>query len=200
LPQADQVTAQFHAGGVIAGVVAHPRDRNVRHRVAWDHVFDAHFDRLAADGTRHLINRPFHREAGAGPADAAIRPKWCLIGSDGDETGAVIRKAVRAGQAARRHVGLLVRALRPQPIGAGIDDNLRLDAEELAAPVGVGGQLVVLVAGMCRGQQVLVAIFQPADREIDFERQRRQDDLFRIQPRLWPKPATDIGRHDAQPV
>ena len=56
----------------------------------------------------------------------------------------------------------------------------------------------MVVAGMRRGQQVLVAVLDPAHREVEFEGQRGEDDLLRIEPRLRAEPAADIGRDDAQ--
>ena len=54
----------------------------------------------------------------------------------------------------------------------------------------------MMVAGMRRGQQMLVAVLDPAHRVVEFERQRGEDDLFRVEPRLGPEPAADIGRDD----
>ncbi len=65
-------------------------------------------------------------------------------------------------------------------------------------PVGVGGDLVVVVAGVRGGQQVLGAVLDPAQRVIALERQRRQHDLLGVEPRLRAEPAADIGRDDAQ--
>ena len=58
----------------------------------------------------------------------------------------------------------------------------------------------MVVAGMRRGQQMLVAILDPAHRVVEFEGQRGEDDLLRIEPRLRAEPAADIGRDDAQLV
>ena len=57
-----------------------------------------------------------------------------------------------------------------------------------------------MVAGMRPGQQVLVAILDPAHRVIEFERQRGEDDFLRVEPGLGAEPAADIGRNDAKPV
>src|SRR5205814_180051 len=78
----------------------------------------------------------------------------------------------------------------------GIDDDLAIDPEHLALPVSIGGDLVMMVAGMSAGQQILAAVLDPAHGVIEFERQRREDDLLGIKPRLRAKPATDIGRDD----
>ena len=44
---------------------------------------------------------------------------------------------------------------------------------------------------------MFVAILDPAHRMIEFERERGEDDLFRIEPRLRAEAAADIGRDDA---
>ena len=54
----------------------------------------------------------------------------------------------------------------------------------------------MMIAGMGAGQQMFVAILDPAHRMVEFQRQRGEDDLFRIQPRLGSEAAADIGRHD----
>ena len=66
----------------------------------------------------------------------------------------------------------------------------------LAPPVGIGGDPVMMVAGMRRGQQMLVAVLDPAHRVVEFQRQRGEDDLLRIEPRLGAEAAADIGRDD----
>ena len=44
---------------------------------------------------------------------------------------------------------------------------------------------------------MLAAILDPAHRVIELQGQRGQDDLFRVEPRLGPEPAADIGGDDA---
>ncbi len=191
--QVQQFGAEPHARRVIAVVVAHAGDRGVRHLVGPDHVLDAHFDRIAAHRMGNLVDRPLDREAGAGAADAAIRTERRLVGGDSIGAGAVVRDRVGARQAARRHVGFLIRALRPQAVGAGIDGDLAIDAEDVAVPVGIGGDAVMMIAGMGGGQQMFVAVLDPAHRVVELQRQRREDDLFRIQPRLGTEAAADVG-------
>src|SRR5207248_396766 len=192
----EQFGAELDAGGVVAGVVAHAGDGGERHLFRADHVFDTHLGRVAADGARHLVDRAFDRKAGAGPPDTAIRAERRLVGRDRVGAGAVVRDRVRAGQGAPGHIGFLVWTLRPESVRAGIDDDLAIDPEHLALAVGIGGDLVMMVAGMSAGQQILAAVLDPAHGVIEFERQRREDDLFGIKPRLRAKPATDIGRDD----
>ena len=52
----------------------------------------------------------------------------------------------------------------------------------------------MVIAGVRAGQQVFVAVLDPAHRLIELQRQCREDDLFRIQPRLGSEAAADIGR------
>ena len=55
----------------------------------------------------------------------------------------------------------------------------------------------MVVAGVRSRQQMLGAVLDPAHRMIEFQRQRRQDDLLGVEPRFGPKPAADIGCDDA---
>jgi len=55
----------------------------------------------------------------------------------------------------------------------------------------------MVVAGMRGGQQMLVAVLDPTHRVVEFQGQRRQDDLFRVEPGLGSETAADIGRDDA---
>src|SRR6201996_2327293 len=64
-------------------------------------------------------------------------------------------------------------------------------------PVGVSGDLVVVVARVRGRQKMLGTVLDPANRMIELERQCCQDDLFRVEPRLGPEPAADVGRDDA---
>ena len=174
----------------------HPGDRGVRHLFGPDHVFGAHLDRVAPDRARDLVNGPLDRKASAGAADPAIGTERRLVGRHGVGPRPIIRDRVRPRQAARRHVGFLVGPLRPHPIGAGIDDDVRLDAEHLALSVGIGGDPVMVVAGMRGGLEMLGAVLDPAHRMVELQRECRQDDLLGVEPRLRPEPAADIGRDD----
>ena len=129
----------------------HTGGRDERHLVGRDHVLGAHLGRLAADGAGDLVDRALDRETGARPADAAIGTERRLVGRHRHIAGAVVLQRIGAGQGARRHIGFLIGPLRPQPIGAGIDDDLGLDAEDAALPVGIGGDLGVMIARMRRG-------------------------------------------------
>src|SRR3954452_9864783 len=55
----------------------------------------------------------------------------------------------------------------------------------------------MVVAGVRRRQEMLVAVLEPAHREIEFKRQRGEDDLLRIEPRLRAETAADIRGDDA---
>ena len=161
--------------------------------VGRDHVLDAHLDRIAADRARDLVDRALDREAGAGAADAAIGAERRLVGRDRVGLHAVVADVVGPGQVARRHVGLLERTVRPHPIGAGIDDDLGVDAEDAPAPVGIGGDPVVVVAGMGGGEQMLVAILDPAHRMIELERQRGDRVSSGESRAFGPKPPPTSG-------
>ena len=134
------------------------------------------------------------REAGTRTADAAVRADRRLVGRDGPGARAKMRDRIGAREATRRHVGFLIGTLRPHAIGAGIDGDLAIDAEDVTLPIGIRRDPVMMVARMRAGQQMFVAILDPAHGMVEFQRQRGQDDLLGIQPRLGSKATADIGR------
>ncbi len=192
-----QLGAQPHALRIIAAVEAHAADRRERHLLGAHQVEEPHLVRLAPDRPGDLVDQPLDHKARPRTADPAIGAERRLVRRHRIVLRAVVRDRVRPRQGARHHPGFVIGPLRPQPVGAGIDDDLGVDPENAALPVGVGGDLVVMVAGMRRGQQMLAAVLDPAHRVIELERQCRQDDLFRVEPGLGPEPAADIGSDDA---
>ncbi len=108
-----------------------------------------------------------------------------------------MRDRIGAWQGTRRHVGFLIGALRPQTIGAGINGDLAIDAEDLALPIGVGRHPIMMIASVSAGQQMFVALLNPAHRVIELKRQRREYDFLGIEPGFWSKSTTHIGRDDS---
>ena len=67
----------------------------------------------------------------------------------------------------------------------------------LALPVGIGRYPIMMIAGVSAGQQMFVALLNPAHRVIELKRQRREYDFLGIEPGLWSKSTTHIGRDDS---
>ena len=55
----------------------------------------------------------------------------------------------------------------------------------------------MMIAGVSAGQQMFVALLDPAHRVIQLKRQRGEYDFLGIEPGLWPKSTTHIGRDDS---
>src|SRR4029077_5741907 len=110
-----------------------------------------------------------------------------LVGRDRVGAGAVMRDRIGARQAARRHVSFLIWPLWPQAVSAGIAGAFEIDAENMAEPISVSRDPIVMLAGMGAGQQMFVTIFDPAYRMVELQRQCGKDNLFGIKPRLGSK-------------
>ena len=82
--------------------------------------------------------------------------------------------AIGPGQIARGHAGFHEGAGRPQRIGAGVDIDLAVDAEQRAVAVGGDDEVVGVVAGVDRGEQMLAAVLDPAHRMADLQRDARR--------------------------
>ncbi len=192
-----QLGAQPHALRIIAAVEAHAADRRERHLFGAHQIEEPHVVGLMPGRPGDLVDQPLDHKARPRTADPAIRAERRLVRRHRMVFRAVVRDRVRPRQRARHHPGFMIRPLRPQPVSAGIDGDLGVNAEDMALPVGVGRDLVVVIAGMRRSQQMLVTVLDPAHRVIELQCQCRQDDFFRVEPGLGPEPAADIGRDDA---
>ena len=146
-----QLGAQPNALRIIAAVEAHAADRRERHLLAAHQVEEPNLIGLMPDRAGGLIDQPFDDKARARAADPAIGAERRLVRRHRIVLRAVVRDRVWPRQRARHHAGFMVGPLRPQPVGSGIDDDLGVDAEDAALPVGVGGDFVMMVAGVRRG-------------------------------------------------
>lgn len=194
LRQIQEFGAKPQAAGIIAGIVTHAGDRRVRHLIRLDHVLAAHRDGVAVNSARHFVNHALDGKAGTGTADAAVRADRRLVGRDGPGSCAKMRDRVGAREATGYHVSFLVGTLRPHAIGAGIHDDLAIDVEDVALPIAIRGDPVMMVARMRAGQQMFTAILDPPHGMLEFQRQSGQDDLLGIQSCIGSKAAADIGR------
>ena len=108
--------------------------------------------------------------------------------------------AVRTGQVARGHARFPEGPGRPQRIGAGVDVDVPLDAEQRAVAAGRQREVVIVVARVYRRHEVLASILDPPHRMADFQRDRGDRDVFRHQAIFSAESAADIGSDDAHLV
>ena len=177
--QIDHVAGDVERGDIVAGVEPHAGGGAIRQFGRGDDVLPPQVERLAAELAGDLVDQPLDGEARARPRDAAVGTHRRLVGGDRIGLQAEMADAIRPGEIARRHARFHERARRPQRIGAGVDVDVALDAEQRAVPVGGDRQVVEVVAGVNRGEQVLAAILDPAHRVSDFQRERGDRDVFR---------------------
>src|SRR5262249_16427563 len=101
--QIEQLGAQTDSGRIVAAVVVHPADREVRHLFSPDHVFGAYLERVAPDRPRDLVDGSLDRKTCARAADAAIGAVRRLIGRHRAAMRPVIGNRVWHLQATCRH-------------------------------------------------------------------------------------------------
>ena len=114
---------------------------------------------------RDRVEHQLQCEADARPGDAAIGQDRAFVGRDRPGPAAIGRKIVRAGQDARHLRGFQASGERIGRIGAGIDDRLAVDAAQPPVALGIDGDLVMVLAAVGVGGQVLAAVLDPANRD-----------------------------------
>ncbi len=152
---------------------------------------------LAADRVRDRVDHAFHREAHAGARDATERHDRRLVGAHRPGAVAERREVVGARQDAADLRRLQAGRERVDRVGAGVDRGLGVERQQLAVLVGVGGQLVVVLARVGGGDQMLAAILDPAHRAVEMARQPAEADLLGLQQALPAEAAADVGRDHA---
>jgi hypothetical protein len=172
------------------------RDVDVRHLLGLDQVLQPDFPRLAADLARHGVQRQLHREAHAGAGDPSVGYESRLVGGDAAGLAAVAPERIRPRQVADRLAGLEPDRERPHRIGAAIDRDLRVERQQLAAAVGIGGHLIVVLTRVGAGDQVFAAVLQVAERPPVGLCKPRDAKFLLLQDALVAERAADVRRND----
>ena len=180
----DCLRTQPQKAGIIAVVEQQIRDRHVRHLRRLDEVIEPHVKRIPTHLACDLVDGALDGEACARTPDTAIGPDGCLVGRDREALNSPVPYVVWARNVAGGHSGLQERPVRPQRIGSGIDDQLRIDCKNHSSCIGVGGDLVIVIACVRGREEVLAAVLDPAHRVIELRSQSSDDHLLRQQPRL----------------
>ena len=173
-------------------------DVGVGHGARGDQVFGAHVDRFASDRARDRIDGELHRKADAGPGDPSIGREWRLVGRHRIGAATVAAEIVGPRQVAAGLRGFQAGGERPDRVGAGVDQHHRVEAEQAATLIGVGGDLVVVLPRVGAGGQMFAAILDPAERFPPRQREPGEQKLFRLHQGFVAESAADIGRDDAQ--
>ena len=168
-----------------------------RHLLGPHQIAQAHLARLEPGFARDRIEHQLQREADAGARDAAIGQDRAFVGRDRPGPAAIGRHQIGPRQDAGDLRRLQAGRERIGRVGAGIDGRLAIDAAQPAVAIGIDGDLVVVLAAIGAGGQMLAAILDPAHRMAAAHRQPRQADFLRQQDALVAEAAADIGRDDA---
>ena len=198
--QIDLVARDIERGDIIAGVELHPGGGLVGQLRGGDDVLPAQLERLAAEFAGDLVNETFDREGRPWPRHATIRAHRRLVGGDGVGVELQMANAIGPGQVARRHARFLKCSGRPQRVSAGVDIDVALDAKKRTVALGANGEIISVVTGMGRRQQMLASILDPAHRMSDLQRERGDGNVLRHDPVLAAEAAADVGRDDAHLV
>ena len=161
----DRRQGAAHRLGIIAAVEMLLGDVVERHLLRPHQIAQAHFARLQPRFRRDQIEHQFQREADAGAGHAAIGQDRTLVGGDRKRPAAIGRHQVRAGQDAGDLRRLEARRERIGRVGAGIDGRLAVDAAQPAVAIGIDGDLVMVLAAIGAGGEMLAAILDPAHRD-----------------------------------
>ena len=196
----DHVARDVERSHIVAGVEPHAGGGAIGQFGGGDDVLPAQIERLAAELARDLVDQPLDGKAGARPRHAAIGAHRRLVGGDGEGFQGEMLDAIGAGQVARGHARFHERAGRPQRIGAGVDIDIAFDAEQRAVLGGRNGQIVEMIAGVHRGEQMLAAVLDPAHRMADLHGDGGDGDVLRHDAVLAAEAAADVGGDDADLV
>ena len=130
---------------------------------------------------RNGIHADFHREANAGPRDAAIGKDGTFIGGDGGGPAAIGGKDVWPRQQICYLRCLDRRGDRIGRIGAGIDMRDAIERQQLAILRRVAGNIIMMFPTIGVRAQMLAAILQPAHRMPEMSGEPRNRHLFATQ-------------------
>src|SRR6185295_2744145 len=82
-------------------------------------------------------------------------------------------------------------------VSAGIDGRFAVDPAQPAVAIGIDGDLVMVLAAIGAGGEMLAAILGPAHRMTATHREPGKADFLRQQDALVPEATADVGRNDA---
>jgi hypothetical protein len=106
----------------------------------------AYLPRLAADRARERVDHQLHGETNAGPRDAAIGQEAGLVRRHALGPAAVAAEIVRSWKVAGCLSRFQRHGERPCRVCAAVDRDVRIERQQPAAFVGMGGQSVVMLS------------------------------------------------------
>ena len=149
-----------------------------RHLRLRDEVNAPHLDRVLIESPRNLVDQPFADEGSLVASGRAVGTAGRLVGEADVAGDAVGRDDIRSWQHRRgeiRHGGRM-----GADIGALVGEEFVVKAQDEAAVVDRGADMVDLVSGMVGGDEMLAAVLDPLDRAAEPERAKRRKHVLRI--------------------
>ena len=183
--------------GIVAAVEMLAGDVDEGHLVGPHQIAPADFLLADAQFAGQPVQRQFQRKAHTGARHAPERQDRRLVGRRRHGGAAEAPHLIGAGQDAGHLRRLQAGREGVDRIGAGIDDGLAIDRQQLAIGGGIAGDLIGMFAAIGIAGQMLAAVLQPADRPVQLHRQIAGADLLRQQYALVAEAAADIRRDDA---
>ena len=162
----------------------------VRHFIAADQIAAPHLDRVEAELGGDRVHQPLAHECALEPARRAVGAAWRLVGQADMRACAIGRNAIRARQHRRGQIG--DRGRMGAHVGALIVENLVVEREDAAVAVDRGAHVMLLLARMIGGNQMLAAILDPFDRPPQAQRRGAYQHVLRINLAADAEAAADM--------
>ena len=202
LPLADRwqinlVARDIKRGNIVSGVELQTGCGLVRKFSCGDDVLSTQIEWLAPQFPCNLVDQAFECKSCSRASHPAIGTHGGLVRGDGVGVEFQMADAIRPRQIARGHASFLKSARRPQGVGAGIDVDLSLDAEKRAIPVSRNGQVVGVISGVDRREQMFTTVLDPSHRMLDLQCDRSDGNIFRHNAVLPAEAAAYIRSDDA---
>ena len=160
----------------------------VRHLFGLDHVAVAELGAVEPKLLRDAVEQPFHDKYRLRPAGAAYDRRRNTIGEHHRCVDTIGRHHVRAGHGRRGNVR---RDDAPGQERAGIMHDTAAQAANPSVRIGRNGHAPMLVALLCRREEVLAPVLLPQDRTFELHRRGRDHGLLGVERRLGTEAAAD---------
>ena len=166
----------------------------VRHLLRLDEIAPPHLGAIELQFARDAVEQTLHGEHRLRPAGAAHRRRRHLVGEHHHGVELIGRNHIRTRHGRR---GDVRHDDAPRHEGAGIVQHAAAHAENFCVRVDRDGDAPILIALLGGAQKMLAPVLDPFHRPAQLQRRRRDHGFLRIEDRLRPKAAADIGRDHA---
>ncbi len=165
-----------------------------------DHVSAPDLGRFDPERAGRLVHEALHHEHDLRPAHAAIGRGWGLVRRDGARPRPVPAHLVDPRQLTGRHQGLDRRREREDGVRADVAADVGVQGQETTGVVEAGAHVVLLLAGVEGGEEVLPAVLHPGHWSAQPPCQGRDRHLLAAHHALQAEASADVGGDDANPL